>query len=313
MKQALCIERAVLDLPTTGDKGLIINIEGGIEQIPVKLVPREQCEHDESLLQLIPYIVLVNSEGQFLAYRRGAASGEDRLKAKISIGWGGHVEELPADGESLLQLLKRDGEREVLEEIGLTVDLPSHCALMYTPADAVGRVHLGLLTVCLIDDDKPLVAEEGAIDLIGWVSRDELTSPEIFDQLEDWSKTAARFLLSGADAKTVGKSFSDVLDAAGELFQLMSIVSAPTGISSAVMQEMAVAAVGLGVNLMHGHIEAKIHQRAEALYVMRDLLGAITQLARALDIPLDLLVARENELIARQQGLQFEQQAEQPA
>ena len=53
-------------------------------------VDRDEAELNESLLQVIPYIVIHHMD-TFATYRRSAKGGENRLHDKFSIGLGGHV------------------------------------------------------------------------------------------------------------------------------------------------------------------------------------------------------------------------------
>lgn len=57
---------------------------------PPCFLPRSVCEVDERFVQLIPYIVLRSTDGQYVGYRRKGM--EERLVGQVSIGFGGHVE-----------------------------------------------------------------------------------------------------------------------------------------------------------------------------------------------------------------------------
>ncbi|MFM8890750.1 MAG: phosphoesterase, partial [Planctomycetia bacterium] len=63
--------------------------------------PRGSVEEDPSFKQLLPYCVLawkaVDGATRYFAYTRGGGQGEARLRAKRSIGIGGHISS--CDGE----------------------------------------------------------------------------------------------------------------------------------------------------------------------------------------------------------------------
>src|SRR5436309_10680442 len=59
--------------------------------------PRAAVETDPSYKQLIPYVVL-RWRDRLFHYTRGAAGGEARLRAKRSVGVGGHISAADAAG-----------------------------------------------------------------------------------------------------------------------------------------------------------------------------------------------------------------------
>src|SRR6267142_7199164 len=61
-----------------------------LEQLLPWLAPRESVEQWSAFRQLIPYVVLANSE-TVCVYRRSRAGGERRLHDRLSIGFGGHI------------------------------------------------------------------------------------------------------------------------------------------------------------------------------------------------------------------------------
>jgi predicted NUDIX family phosphoesterase len=150
-------------------------------RVSVEFVDRKICEPEDSgYLQVIPYGIFttyVPDKGnvRFMAYNRpGGSNGEERLKGKTSIGFGGHVDR-ESDMEGLLQDLVTDVDdegrcfylvtaneistlakaclrREIQEELG--IDVMELIPEVFTAAtavilrenddelDAVGRVHM---------------------------------------------------------------------------------------------------------------------------------------------------------------------------
>lgn len=123
MKQALCICRASAPeaVRQITNDALLIPIDPTFYDTTTQLHDRAYCETDESLLQLLPYIVVYQGEEIFM-YRRGKGGGELRLHDQLSIGVGGHVDsetDLYKDNKPmLLKHLQDEASREIEEELG---------------------------------------------------------------------------------------------------------------------------------------------------------------------------------------------------
>lgn len=104
--------------------------------------PRIEVETDPRWLQLIPYVVLTHG-GDAFHYTRGSAGGEARLRAKRSIGLGGHINPIDADTGDLY----RAGlERELREEVAIESPYNEELlGLIFDPSTPVGEVHLGVV------------------------------------------------------------------------------------------------------------------------------------------------------------------------
>jgi predicted NUDIX family phosphoesterase len=128
------------------------------------------CERNESLLQIIPYVVVfrhdADLQAQVLTYSRQPEIDEQRLSGKRSIGIGGHIEPidfgitpLGTEPEIMLAelatfnpdvfwaLCRMAALREISEELGITADddnLQCH-TVIYDHTQPVGRVHLGVV------------------------------------------------------------------------------------------------------------------------------------------------------------------------
>lgn len=152
--------------------------------------PRPHLEEDERFRQIIPYVVL-RCDGKYLAYTRGAAGGEDRLHAKISMGFGGHVDipDMKADEDGMFDLaetLEFSVERELKEEIpGIEILGGQWVGLLADNTDAVGRVHVGLIGVWDIKA-VPAASGEDAIAELTAMSVEEMIAAK--DRLENWSQ-----------------------------------------------------------------------------------------------------------------------------
>lgn len=241
MKQALCLPKDFV-APQPGVFPFCIDHE---QMHRLSLVPREQCETDESLLQLIPYIVVRNKAGAILCYERGSGGDESRLHAKLSIGIGGHIDCMPKDGEHLFALAYDEAERELREETGLTGGIAVNCLAIYDPADAVGRVHLGLLCEH-IADAEPQLREADTVRGFRWMTLMELQRADHFERLEPWSKLVVEHL-----ACQFSVSVGSALVYFAELVDLLTI-SSNTGVTGTATQEVAGVLRVLGANVRDG-------------------------------------------------------------
>lgn len=105
------------------------------------------CEFDESLQQIIPYVV-VRNRGRVLCYQR-KGGGEKRLDAKLSVGIGGHINR--DDANYMAGVI-----REIKEELCLPASWVcpplKTLEIIVERESAVGRVHAGLLHVLDLED-----------------------------------------------------------------------------------------------------------------------------------------------------------------
>ncbi len=158
-----------------------------------RFIARRQAERDPAYKQLIPYVILRHA-GCVFHYVRGRESGEDRLRAKGSIGIGGHIE--PRDMNlfsSQRQLYLEAAAREVAEEIRVEANHREHIVgLLNDDSNSVGRVHFGI--VHLWDLDRPAVRRrERQITRAGFLPVEELSKRR--DALETWSQQCLELLI----------------------------------------------------------------------------------------------------------------------
>jgi len=144
--------------------------------------PRSTCETDPAFLQLIPYVVLTCG-GQVFHYRRGGSATEARLRAKRSVGLGGHINDADARAADPF----RAGMiRELTEEVEVAAASTEHfLGFLFDPGTPVGEVHLGV--VSYLELDRPAVtAREAGIAECGFAPVAELLADR--DQFETWSQ-----------------------------------------------------------------------------------------------------------------------------
>jgi len=122
-------------------------------------VERERAERDPELKQIIPYTIVTRrtvrgavpahagEDLEVLLMKRLARGGERRLHDKLSIGVGGHVEPIDAEG-SRDAVLERGTRRELGEELTCEGELAwRRIGLLNDDSNPVGSVHLGLVQV----------------------------------------------------------------------------------------------------------------------------------------------------------------------
>jgi predicted NUDIX family phosphoesterase len=149
-------------------------------------LPRPQAETDPTHKQIIPY-ALIAFENKVLHYVRGKKAGEQRLVAKGSIGFGGHMND---SDESLFawdDAAYRAGvEREVNEELRLDTKFEDRIvALLNDDSTEVGQVHLGVVHLFRLAEPK-VEKREAMITNLSFLSKDELFQRR--ESLENWSQ-----------------------------------------------------------------------------------------------------------------------------
>lgn len=169
--------------------------------------PRPVLEQDFDFVQPIPYIVIRDGK-DVLAYERGKGGGDARLHAKVSIGFGGHVDLADAvtDDAGVIDLRRtmvKACVRELEEELGIDLSalmpeqrekLCDWTHVISSDATAVDEVHIGL--VAMIDvHSLPGIDPakfEDVIENARWASADGLFTDYtagIVD-LESWTALA---------------------------------------------------------------------------------------------------------------------------
>lgn len=221
-------EKFALTIPN--EEALVLSLGKSIlnlDKIPsssLEVSPRQgvnNCENDKSRLQLIPYIVIVDStnnyeESRVLSYSRGNKSGESRLVGMHSIGFGGHVDTLPQEGDTVIQHLAKEAARELAEELNfrpITNDyiyreIAKSKIIAPKPNDTlVNSVHLAIPIYVGYESLVKTMdgVEEGHIEDLKWVTYSDFSQQLMIQSMvhddglrykyEDWSAIAGRRLL----------------------------------------------------------------------------------------------------------------------
>jgi predicted NUDIX family phosphoesterase len=161
-------------------------------------LPRGQMEDDPSFKQLIPYVLFRWSDAagvvHLFEYLRGGGSGERRLRAKRSVGVGGHISTLDAAAGHMEHVYREGMHRELKEEVIIETAYDERIVgLINDDLTPVGQVHLGVVHLC--DVSVPLVrAREADVLEAGFRPVSEIL-PRL-DEFETWSQIAVRALFA---------------------------------------------------------------------------------------------------------------------
>ncbi len=190
MEQILCVPRKIFDSVGVF-QGLDFNpfpyLTAFFNPANNLFLPRTIAEGDPSHKQIIPYAVITYGN-YVLHYRRGGGSGEKRLVAKESIGFGGHLN--PSDQDHLdtgayCSLVLR----ELSEELDIPTPLRNRIvAVLNDDTTEVGRVHIGLVHHIVLPQPRA-IAKEADIEEPVFRSFDDIRGR--LEHLEGWSQILA--------------------------------------------------------------------------------------------------------------------------
>jgi predicted NUDIX family phosphoesterase len=160
--------------------------------------PRATVEDDPAFKQLIPYCVLswrdAAGAAHYFAYTRGGGQSEARLRAKRSVGIGGHISS--TDGAHGDDTSYEAGmRRELAEEIAIGGGWTARCVgLINDDSNAVGSVHLGIVHV--LELERPEVASrESELVECGFEPLAALVADR--ERFETWSQITLDALCAG--------------------------------------------------------------------------------------------------------------------
>jgi predicted NUDIX family phosphoesterase len=154
---------------------------------------RGDAEENPNYKQPIPYVIIKRGV-QVFSYKRLIGGGEVRLHNQISLGVGGHLNDV--EGSDFYGVLADGLQRELEEELYINKDklTLNTVGLINDDANEVGKVHIGMLVVGEVTEDEEISVKETDQLLGEWINIDELRNPEIFDRLETWSQFAVDVL-----------------------------------------------------------------------------------------------------------------------
>jgi predicted NUDIX family phosphoesterase len=160
--------------------------------------PRASVEDDPSFKQLIPYCVLAHrgADGspRYFSYTRGGGQSEARLRAKRSVGIGGHI--ASCDGAHGDDTSYDAGmRRELAEEIVIEGQWQARCVgLINDDSNAVGSVHLGVVHILELERSAVSSRESELVEC-GFDTLAALLAAR--ERFETWSQIALDALHDG--------------------------------------------------------------------------------------------------------------------
>jgi predicted NUDIX family phosphoesterase len=153
---------------------------------------RDRVEHDPSLKQIIPYVVLRHQDSVFLV-RRTRAGSEERLREKFSIGIGGHIN--PEDVGDATDPVEAGMRRELTEEVDVPAGWRARAVGVLNDDQAgVGSVHFGLVYVADLPSTDVRIRETAKLEG-AFAAPEEVR--KMYPRLETWSQ----FIVDAIDPK----------------------------------------------------------------------------------------------------------------
>lgn len=159
-----------------------------------EVMRRGDAEENEKFKQPIPYAVIKRGDEVFV-YERLKGAGEVRLHNKLSIGVGGHMNEIPGE-KDFNKILNENLLREIEEE--LIIDNKKFkvtpIGLINDDENEVGRVHIGILVAIEVPEGADVQVRETE-ELQGqFLQIEKLKLRRFYERLENWSKIAIDIL-----------------------------------------------------------------------------------------------------------------------
>lgn len=149
---------------------------------------REKAEYDDTVKQIIPY-VLLRQDGRYFLLRRLNKQTEARLHDKLSLGVGGHINPTEATEEDVLTAGML---RELHEEVAVeTVRSLTCVGFLNENNGGVSDYHAAL--VCLLEAEGAVTVLETEKMVGHWAEVSELTA--CLDRLETWSRIAVEQII----------------------------------------------------------------------------------------------------------------------
>lgn len=157
--------------------------------------PRDEMEEDPSFKQLIPYVIFQhtdeNGDKQVFQYTRGNGQGEARLRAKMSIGIGGHISSEDA-AQAEVDPYGEGMQRELAEEVKIDTAYDDQCVgLINDDETEVGKVHLGVVHLFTVAEPRVQSNEDEIVDA-GFRPVAELRDE--LERMETWSSICFKAL-----------------------------------------------------------------------------------------------------------------------
>ncbi len=170
---------------------------------------RDDVEEDESVRQVIPYVTIIS--GDKVAVFQRNKGGEERLKGKVTVGIGGHInpcDNIFPDGVDEggfargRGVVTRCAYREMAEEVCADDVFDNGKDLAFTGwilmhENPVDRVHAGVHFLYELDNDVFLRANSDELVFLGWRSIGDAMK---LDDQEKWTVEVLERLFGAMDS-----------------------------------------------------------------------------------------------------------------
>ncbi len=183
MEQVLVVDREKLEAQLPPEQFITEHVEHLHAFILAHhfFMDREKAEYDNTVKQIIPYVIL-RQDGRYFLLRRLKKQTEARLHDKLSLGVGGHINPSEEASEDVLEagLL-----RELHEEVSVeTIRALTCVGFLNENNGGVSDYHAAL--VYLLEAEGQVSVLETEKMSGRWVEVSELKT--CLDRLETWSK-----------------------------------------------------------------------------------------------------------------------------
>lgn len=150
------------------------------------------AEENVNFKQPIPY-VLIKRGDELYVYERLTGGGEQRLHSKLSLGLGGHMNEV-LGATSMKEIIMENLKRELTEEVKITHEKPytlTNIGIVNDDVNDVGKHHICLLYMIELEETDDVEVLE--VDQLRgyWAKIEDLKNEE---RLEEWSKISVSLM-----------------------------------------------------------------------------------------------------------------------
>lgn len=145
-----------------------------------RYIYRYDAEMNPVFQQIIPYLLICNEdESKYFVSRR--LDGDHRLNDKLSLGFGGHINECDGNSDVVLHALVREMDEE------LDIDPLTRAQYIGTMRDITSKTndHFGLVFILKATEGDVFIKE---VDKLSgeWMDKDTMFNK--YQQFEGWSK-----------------------------------------------------------------------------------------------------------------------------
>lgn len=151
-----------------------------------KYIPRWEAEYNYAFQQIIPYFLICNEdESKYFVSKR--LQGDHRLTNKMSLGFGGHIDECDGYSQCILKAMVREMNEE------LRIDPISRAQYIGTIKDLSSDTndHFGLAFIIKAKEGEVSILETEKLEGL-WLTKEELF--EHYYSFENWSRYIIDFL-----------------------------------------------------------------------------------------------------------------------